>query len=91
MKVGFTIDTKNISGLNPLFDLDANGSKPLIDSDLEGVSCIKCDGEYFKVPDNWETIADIAVDENLVSEAEALGLQKMMQKYITPHFDVKVR
>ncbi len=87
MKIKLAIDAERISPMKML-DMDIDVSKTYRPSDFEGMECIKCDGEYFKVPDGENDLAKIVESKNQITEAEAIGLQGMMEKYIAPFFDV---
>lgn len=89
MKIKFTVDTNNVSGYK-ILDMDIDVSKVYRPSDVVGYTAIKCDDEYFIIPVGEDDLAVIAVDANQISEGQALGLQRMMEKYISPDFEIKV-
>lgn len=88
MKLKVRIEADRISPLK-LLDMDVNAADAFRPEQVMGKEAIKCDDEYFLVPDGVTNLAEIVVDENQISEAEALGLQGMMEKYIAPHFKVE--
>ena len=87
MKVKFQVETSRLSPML-ILDMDIDISKTYRPEDFAGMECIKCDGEYFLVPEDETNLSKIVEDKNQIPEAEALGLQGMMEKYITPHFKV---
>lgn len=87
MKIKLAIDAERISPMK-LLDMDEDVSKVYRSSDFAGMECIKCDKEYFKIHNGEDDLAKIVTSDNQISEAEALGLQGMMEKYIAPYFTV---
>tara|TARA_Y100001956_G_scaffold75879_1_gene84412 strand:+ start:4644 stop:4916 length:273 start_codon:yes stop_codon:yes gene_type:complete len=88
MKLKLRIEADRISPLK-LLDMDVDTSRVYRPGDVEGMEAIKCDDEYFLIPEGENDLAKIAVDENQITEAKALGLQGMMEKYIAPYFKVE--
>lgn len=64
------------------YDLDANTSVAFDSRILKEVDAIKCDGEYFLVPEGSDDLAKVAVQENLVQEHEVIGTLAMLEKYL---------
>ncbi len=90
MKVNITIDTPNISGLRVL-EMDDFMSAPVTASDLESIECVKADGLYFKLPsEHNNNLQELLVDEAIISEFEALGLQRIMDRYVAPYCKISV-
>lgn len=48
---------------------------------LVNAEAIKCDGEYFLVPEGSDDLAKVVVPENRVPEVEVLGTAGMLKKY----------
>ena len=90
MKLKLAIEAERISPLKML-DMDLGTARAYRPGDVEGMEAIKCDDEYFRIPEGEKDLAKIAVEENQITEAEALGLQGMMEKYIAPYFEVEAR
>ena len=88
--VKFQVSTENISGLK-LLDMADYMSSPVTDKDLIGIQCVKADGLYFKLPEEHEgTLAELLTDEAIITEFEALGLRRMVKKYLTDHCKISV-
>lgn len=75
----YTVNT--IKGLD-WYDVDANLFKPFNSGILAEVEAVKCDGEYFRVPEGSNDLAKVAVKENMVDEHEVLGTVGMVEKYL---------
>lgn len=90
-KINFVVETANISGLD-IIDLDSPhwAANVVRDEDWQGKQCVKADGEYFQIPKGTEKLDKVFVNANLISEFEALGLQRMMEKYISNHVKISV-
>lgn len=88
MKIKLKIETDRISPMKML-DMDIDVSRVYRSSDFTGMECIKCDNEYFKIPEGEGELQKIVEPKNQIEEAEALGLQGMMAKYIAPYFNVE--
>lgn len=93
MKINFTIETDNLSGLK-ILDLDSPefASQVIVPSMLEGIECLKGEGEYYRIPENFNgDLASVWEPENEITEFEALGFRRMMALYITPHVTLSVK
>ena len=88
--VKFALITDNISGYS-IFDMDTQSDIGITPEVLRGYTCVKADGLYFKLPDSHDAdLCKLLTDEAIIPEFEALGLERMMQKYILPSCKVKV-
>lgn len=89
--VRFCVKTANISGLR-LIDLDTPhwAITPVLDGDWQDKEAVKADGEYFRIPEGTEIFATIFTDENKITEFEALGLQRIVDKYLSKHCEISV-
>lgn len=89
-KVTFVVTTDNISGLK-LLDMDSPewAAKPIREEDMVGVECIKADGVYLKVPKGELSPMEVLKnDDNIISEFEALGLNRIVKKYLAEHVEI---
>lgn len=67
------------------YDMDdpASVAVPFDARNLSLVEAIKCDGEYFKVPEGSTDLAEVVLNrENLLSETDVLGTEGMLAKYL---------
>ncbi len=66
------------------FDMDdpASAGTPFDSRWLAEVEAIKCDNEYFLVPEGSDDLAKVVIGENHALEVEVLGTEGMLKKYI---------
>lgn len=89
LKFTVTADDPELFGI-PFLDMDADPSTPYSSDRIEGMLAIKCDGQYYAIPQGETDLVKIAVPEHILPEAVVIGLIETLKERVIPYFDVKM-
>jgi hypothetical protein len=64
------------------YDMDANTSIAFNGNLLSEYEAIKCDGDYYLIPEGCTDLAQVATVDNLICEHEVLGTEGILEKYL---------